>query len=65
MAALSLWIAMYHVLRSSFSGCDIVFFKGKSFSEGLPFCNFVRNKIYVIRLELIQVAILARYMQSA
>ena len=29
--------AMYLVLRSSFSGCDIVFQEGKSVSHGLLF----------------------------
>jgi hypothetical protein len=41
-------------------GCDIVFQWGKSISQGLPFCNFVRNRIYVISTNWFQVVLLAR-----
>ena len=36
--------------------------KGKSFFEGLPFCIFVRNKIYVMEIEMLGLVVLARYL---
>ena len=40
------------------------FKKGKLISLGLPFCNFVRNTIYVLGIEIIGLVVLARYLQS-
>jgi hypothetical protein len=37
------------------------FNKGKSISQGLPFCNFVRNTIYAIQIEALGLAFMARY----
>ena len=37
------------------------FNKGKLISLGLPFCNFVRNRIYVIEIEMLEPVVLARY----
>jgi hypothetical protein len=36
------------------------FNEGKSISLGLPFCNFVRNTIYVLGIEIIGLVVLAR-----
>jgi len=37
------------------------FIKGKFFFEGLPFCNFVRNRIYVLAIEVVELVFMARY----
>jgi hypothetical protein len=34
---------------------------GKSFSQGLLFCIFVTNTIYVLGIEIIELVVLARY----
>ena len=41
------------------------FNRANPFSEGCPFCNFVRNKIYVIEIEILGPAVMARYLLSA
>jgi hypothetical protein len=38
--------------------------KGRSILGGLPFCIFVRNTVYVIEVEMLESAILARYLES-
>jgi len=37
------------------------FNRANHFSPGLPFCNFVRNTIYVIKIEMLEPVVLARY----
>ena len=39
------------------------FNKGKSFFGDLLFCNFVRNTIYVIEVEMLEPVVLARYLK--
>jgi hypothetical protein len=39
----------------------VMFFnRANSFFRGLPFCNFVKNKIYVIEVEMLKPLVLAR-----
>jgi hypothetical protein len=39
----------------------ILFFnKGKSVYQGLPFLNSVRNKIYVLKIGMLELAMMAR-----
>ena len=35
--------------------------KGKSFFGGLPFCIFVKNRIYVMEIDMLEPVVLARY----
>jgi len=49
--------------NSGFRTCDIVFQEGKSFLEGLSFCNFVRNTIYVTSTNWLRVVVVARYLK--
>jgi hypothetical protein len=37
--------------------------KGKSISPGLLFCNFVRNTIYVIKIEMFEPVFMVRYLK--
>jgi hypothetical protein len=39
--------------------CDIVFQWGKSCFWGLPFCIFVRNRIYVLEVKVLELVIMA------
>jgi hypothetical protein len=39
------------------------FNKGKSFSSGLPFCIFVTNTIYVIKIEMFEPVSMASYLK--
>jgi hypothetical protein len=36
------------------------FQQGKSISQGLPFCIFVRSKIYVLEIEILEPVFMAR-----
>ena len=40
-------------------GCDTVLKKGKFIYRVCPFCNFVRNKIYVLEVEVLGPVVLA------
>ena len=37
---------------------------GQILYRGLPFCNFVRNRIYVLEVEMLEPVLLARYLQK-
>jgi len=39
--------------------CDTIFQKGQIHFRGLPFCNFVRNTIYVLEIEILGPVVLA------
>jgi len=47
------------ILKVSSEPVISFFNKGKSFFRDLPFCNFVRNRIYVVKIEILKPAFLA------
>jgi hypothetical protein len=49
--------------NSGFRTCDIIFSKeANSFHWVCLFCIFVRNKIYVMEIEMLKPVVLARYL---
>ena len=40
--------------------CDIVLIRGKFIFGDLPFCKFVRNKIYEFEIEMLEPPVLAK-----